>query len=531
MIVPDGGVFANLHFADGTVLLAQSQLAVRATEYTVGPSGPDAMPATLPPTSGYTYAVELTADEAFECRRQEGHVRACARVLRRELPQLSGWRHCPTGYYDRDLAAWIPSNNGRVLRVLSIDGNGLAELDADGDSTADTAEALLALGITADERQKVASLYQPGQRLWRVPISHFTPWDHNWPYGPPAGSQFPRMPFDIDRNTPKEECCETGGSIIETENQTLGERLGIAGTPFTLNYRSDRVPGRASARAIDLELTAGSAATGLRRIDVEVTIAGQRFTQSFQPGGPRQTTFVWNGQDAYGRSVQGSQLAAVTIRNVYQAVYMTPTQGERSFAMWGNTAATPNQARGEFIYPATYHKAIGSGPAAPVAGIGGWTLDVHHRYDPGARTLFLGDGTRRSASAIGSTLETSAGDGNETLAVGLPARSVAFASLRGITIAPDGSMVFLHRRGGGGDDDDDAPHSPGPSRAPQTAPAFSIVRVTPAGIVASISSVQTTDSQVDLCRIVRRVGAVARRWLRAGRVTTPERSAASTFGA
>ena len=38
-------------------------LSVRATEYTVGPNGPKAMPASLPPTSGYTYAVELSADE------------------------------------------------------------------------------------------------------------------------------------------------------------------------------------------------------------------------------------------------------------------------------------------------------------------------------------------------------------------------------------------------------------------------------------------------------------------------------------
>ena len=32
---------------------------VRATEYTVGEQGPEAMPAVLPPQSGYTYCVEL----------------------------------------------------------------------------------------------------------------------------------------------------------------------------------------------------------------------------------------------------------------------------------------------------------------------------------------------------------------------------------------------------------------------------------------------------------------------------------------
>ena len=37
---------------------------VRITEYTVGDNGPKAMPAPLPPQSGYTYAVEITVDEA-----------------------------------------------------------------------------------------------------------------------------------------------------------------------------------------------------------------------------------------------------------------------------------------------------------------------------------------------------------------------------------------------------------------------------------------------------------------------------------
>ena len=40
-------------------------LAVRATEYSVGTSGPAAMPGELPPSSAYTYAVELSVDQAL----------------------------------------------------------------------------------------------------------------------------------------------------------------------------------------------------------------------------------------------------------------------------------------------------------------------------------------------------------------------------------------------------------------------------------------------------------------------------------
>src|SRR3712207_7796914 len=51
------GTTASIVLPDGT-LQPTGTLNVRATEYTVGPSGPKAMPAPLPPNSGYTYRSE-----------------------------------------------------------------------------------------------------------------------------------------------------------------------------------------------------------------------------------------------------------------------------------------------------------------------------------------------------------------------------------------------------------------------------------------------------------------------------------------
>ena len=58
LIIP-AGVTARLD--DGTPI---SDLTIRATEYTVGTNGPQAMPAILPPNVGYTYCVDYSADEA-----------------------------------------------------------------------------------------------------------------------------------------------------------------------------------------------------------------------------------------------------------------------------------------------------------------------------------------------------------------------------------------------------------------------------------------------------------------------------------
>ena len=58
LIIPAG---VTAQTGNGTSI---SNLTIRATEYTVGDNGPQAMPAILPPNVGYTYCVEYSADEA-----------------------------------------------------------------------------------------------------------------------------------------------------------------------------------------------------------------------------------------------------------------------------------------------------------------------------------------------------------------------------------------------------------------------------------------------------------------------------------
>lgn len=59
---------------------------------------------------------------------------------------------------------------------------------------------------------------------------------------------------------------------------------------------------------------------------------------------------------------------------------------------------------------------------ASVQALGGWTLDVHHAYDPATNTLHLGDGTKRSSDALGTVSQVggeyiiAAEDGDELYA-------------------------------------------------------------------------------------------------------------------
>ena len=195
----DGSRQATLLFPAGTtaqmVLPGGSttplaSLSVRATEFTVGPNGQLGMPAQLPPNSAYTYAVELSVDEAAAAGATEVRFNAPIPFYLDNFLNFPAGVEIPLGSYDRQRAVWVAADNGRVVKILSIAG-GAASLDTDGDGLADDG---VAIGVTLAERQQLAGLYSAGKSLWRMPIPHFSPWDSNWPYGPPPDAGPPGGP-------------------------------------------------------------------------------------------------------------------------------------------------------------------------------------------------------------------------------------------------------------------------------------------------------------------------------------------------
>jgi hypothetical protein len=186
----------------------------------------------------------------------------------------------PAGY-DRQKGQWIASADGRVIKVLSINNN-LADLDTDGDAAADNATKLATLGVTVEERARLAQLYAPGQTLWRVPISHFSPWDFNWPYALPPDAIYPP---DINPNNPvvdrpNKEC----GSVIDCETQSLGESVPVTGTSWRLHYQSQRTPGRKSDYTFNIPVSGAAAIPDrLQQMRVEVSIAGRLYQQRSPP--------------------------------------------------------------------------------------------------------------------------------------------------------------------------------------------------------------------------------------------------------
>ncbi|MEK6590028.1 MAG: hypothetical protein AABZ11_05040, partial [Nitrospinota bacterium] len=433
------GTTASMKLPDGT-WQSLSNISVRATEYTVGENGPKMMPAELPPTSGYTYAAEYTVDEALA---------AGAKIVTFSKPIISYIENflnfpiggiVPVGYYDREHGVWIPADNGKIIKILGIT-NGMADLDIDGSGAPATSTALTAMGITDTERQTLATLYQTGQGLWRVPITHFTPWDSNWPYGPPQDATPPSQPppksdIPIDKPT-----C-SGGSMIECQNQVLGETVTITGIPFTLHYQSDRVIGRKAAYTLEIPVSGASIPASLKNILLEVYIAGNRFTQTL-PAAPNQKyTIEWDGKDAYGRTLQGSQPVTIRIGYEYNLVYQEPANFARSFAAISGIPMTVSRGSLPMTLWQEQNTTIGPWDTRG-QGLGGWTMNIHHSYDPAGQVLYLGSGERRSSKDINNKITTIAGNGTAGYSGDrLPATSALLKYPSRVVVDAQGNLFF-----------------------------------------------------------------------------------------
>ncbi len=438
LLFPQGTV-ASMTLPDGQIQAVSSDsFRVRATEYTVGENGDEAMPGQLPAQSGYTYAIDFSIEEAVRAGANRVDFNQPVIFYVENFLDFPVGMAVPTGYYDQEQGRWIASDNGQIIRILAING-GLAEVDTTGNNAADNG---VALGMTEAERERLAGLYSAGQSLWRVGITHFTPWDCNWPWGPPADAVAPQQPTPKTSKKPDKEC-KIGGSVIGVHSQSLGEVVDVGGTPFQLHYQSDRALGRNAANTVDIPLSGNTLPDSLKQMVVEVSVAGQHFTETIDDPGPNQNlTFTWDGQDAYGRQLQGRQPMTIRLGYVYDAEYQQPANFQQSFGAFSGVPISGNRARREVTLWQKWDVHTG-GWDASAQKMGGWSLDAHHSYDPIGQTLYLGDGSQRSAEGIAQVISTVAGNGSYgNSGDGGPATEASLRQVRGLAIGPDGSLYI-----------------------------------------------------------------------------------------
>lgn len=405
---------ASIVSDNGTSTL--DKITVRATEYTVGENGAEAMPGELPATSGYTYAVEFSVDEAPI--GPSVHV-----VFNQPIPvYVDNFLNFPTGtvvpsgWYDYDTRSWKPSKNGRIIEIIAI-ANSQAVVSVNSSGQAANESELSNLGISIDELSTLAQIYPVGKSIWRVPVDHFSPYDFNFPIvkgsnvkvpgenGSSVGPKPDDTPMDCD--------CTKTGSIIEASNQVLGERVPVEGSTLTLNYRSNRVPGYTSGRKLNIKLTDDSLIDATR-VHLKILIAGRKFEWDYPYSANLYHEFLWDGLDGYGRDTSGKPYAA-TISIGYE--YDTDYYGtiDDYAAQFGVPVAqipeinSIGASRQTTTFWNEWVVQLNHMDVKEVMGLNGWTLSNHHFYSRANATLYLGDGTTSKSVAMSRTLQTVAG--------------------------------------------------------------------------------------------------------------------------
>ncbi len=180
MIKGDNQVF--LTDKDGNNVMELETFNLRVTEY----STPESMPAVLPPTSAFTYCAEFSVDGAERVKFANPVTVYVDNFIGFNVGEI-----IPVGYYNRDTGLWVPSDNGRVVKLLDTDSDGVADaLDMDGDNSPDDIDGD---GSVVDEISGLTDSdnYSPGDTLWRFETDHFSPWDCNDPFYWPAGGHCP----------------------------------------------------------------------------------------------------------------------------------------------------------------------------------------------------------------------------------------------------------------------------------------------------------------------------------------------------
>ena len=416
---------------DGNDVRAIDTFVTRSTEYPV----PESMPARLPPTTAFTYCVELEVDGVSRVRFEKPITVWVDNFLGFEVGDV-----VPVGWYDRSGGNWIPAENGVVVALLDANGDGVVDaLDADGDGLADDLDG------DGDPGSEVIGMtggpYSAGACFWRIETTHFSPCDLNWPTTPPADATGPTADGDVYlAQQEAADCLSPCGSYVEARSRILHQDIAVPGTDMTLHYAANRVDGH--QRKITVPVSGDTIPGSLSLMIVDVVVAGRRLRQTL-PALPNQVAeFVWDGADYLGRPVKRSVRARVTTSFLYDYVYLSSGAvgwaGAKAFGQLGMGLETTGVLARQSAQMSDTTSVLVQVPTGRIAE--GWTLSSHHQLSPvDMFTVHKGDGSLFQ----GATLIIDTVAGNHTYGCGGdggPAGEAQIGGVREMDIAPDGSI-------------------------------------------------------------------------------------------
>ncbi|XP_074039433.1 teneurin transmembrane protein Ten-m isoform X2 [Leptinotarsa decemlineata] len=173
-------------------------------------------------------------------------------------------------------------------------------------------------------------------------------------------------------------------SAILAESQVVQESLRIPGTGLNLVYHSSRAAGYLST--IQLQLTPDEIPSDLKLIHLRITIEGILFEKVFEADPVIKFTYAWNRLNVYRQRVYGVTNAIVKVGYEYSDCK-------------------------DIIWDVQTTKL--SGHDMSISEVGGWNLDIHHRYNFHEGILQKGDGSNIYLKHKPRVILTAMGDGHQ----------------------------------------------------------------------------------------------------------------------
>ncbi|XP_020281909.1 teneurin-m isoform X3 [Pseudomyrmex gracilis] len=173
-------------------------------------------------------------------------------------------------------------------------------------------------------------------------------------------------------------------SAILAESQVIQESFQIPGTGLNLVYHSSRAAGYLST--IQLQLTPEVIPATLNLIHLRITIEGILFEKTFEADPVIKFTYAWNRLNVYRQRVYGVTTAMVKVGYEYSDCK-------------------------DIIWDVQTTKL--SGHDMSISEVGGWNLDIHHRYNFHEGILQKGDGSNIYLKHKPRVILTTMGDGHQ----------------------------------------------------------------------------------------------------------------------
>src|SRR5206468_879773 len=95
------------------------------------------------------------------------------------------------------------------------------------------------------------------------------------------------------------------------------------------------------------------------RLFADIDIAGQHVHRELPALPNQEFDFEWDGKDAYGRTLQGQQVATVHASRVVPLTYSGSTTLRRAFGQYGTTGVDLTKGRNTFTLTRTYRLVLG----------------------------------------------------------------------------------------------------------------------------------------------------------------------------